>query len=138
MNRAENGEEVIAAIGQYKQSHTAEQTEEVVHRWYDEYDKELADAINSNLNIQNTRAANLRNDYDLCQSYQDYEDYRKCQVRGMTEMRGSRDDQVEMRHNSEWIVRLQHSLMNIRGRLFMMGLNYPWFKVRTTNGIDRF
>jgi len=140
-NEAENGEEVIAAIAAYKANHTADDTEQVVRRWYEEYDEELKDAINANLEIRNTRAANLKNGYDLCQDpqqYRDYEDYQRCQERWMAENRGARNDQVAIARNSQWIVRLQHSMTNIRNGLFMMGLRYDWFKVRTTNGIDRF
>lgn len=140
MNQAENGEDVIAAIAAYKANHTAEQTEEVIHRWYDEYDSELADAINQNQEITATREANVTYGYDLCQyqGYTDPDSYRKCQAERIADMRGAQHDQLEMSRNNQWILRLQHSLMNIRVRLMTMGLHYDWFKIRTTNGIDRF
>jgi hypothetical protein len=141
MSGAENGEEVVAAIKEYKQTHTPEQTEQAIRTWFEEYDEELAAAIKDNLDIQHTRAASVRNGYDLCQNPQpdrDYEDYKKCQVRGVAEARGERHEQAEISRNGEWIVRLQHSLTNIRISLLRMGLNYTWFKIRTTNGIDRF
>ena len=55
MNEAENGEDVLIAITKYKQTHSPEQTETAVRRWYDEYDKELADAIKDNLEIKALR-----------------------------------------------------------------------------------
>jgi hypothetical protein len=135
MKEAENGEDVIAAIISYKQSHSAEQTEEAVRRWFDEYDKELEEAIQSNIEIKAVRGANVGNAYVLCENDQDYY---QCQKRRVAETDGARYDQAEIARNSEWIVRLQHSLMNIRNRLPQMGLRYDWFKVRTTNNIDRF
>jgi hypothetical protein len=135
MKEAENGEAVIAAITSYKQNHSAEQTEEAVRRWFDEYDKDLEKAIQSNIEIKAVRGANVRNAYVLCENDQDYYE---CQKRRVAETDGARYDQAEIARNSEWIVRLQHSLMNIKNRLPQIGLHYDWFKVRTTNNIDRF
>jgi len=42
---AENSDEIIAAIGKYKETHTAAETEEVVQAWYERYDEGLAAAI---------------------------------------------------------------------------------------------
>ena len=134
-NEAENGEEVIAAIAEYKKSHTPQETETVVHRWYDEYDAELAEAIKTNLEIKALRGATVNDAYDLCQSGQDYSE---CEKRRLAEAKGARYDQTEIARNSELITRLQHSFSNIRARLPQMGLRYDWFKLRTTNNIDRY
>lgn len=134
-NEAENGEEVIAAIAEYKKSHTPQETETVIHLWYDEYDAQLAAAIKTNLEIRALRGATENDAYDLCQSGQDYDE---CQKRRVAEAKGARYDQTAIARNSELITRLQHSLMNIRARLPQMGLRYEWFKLRTTNNIDRY
>ncbi len=135
MNEAENGEEVVAAIAKYKETHTPQETEDAIRGWYEDYDEELAAAITDNQDLQALREANVTNGYDLCQEGRDYQ---KCERRRIAEIHGARHDQVEIRHNTEWITRIQHSLMNIRSRLFQMGLRYEWFKIRTTNNIDRF
>jgi hypothetical protein len=135
IKEAENGEDVIAAIITYKQNHSADQTEDAVHRWFDEYDNELEKAIQSNIEIKAVRGANVGNADVLCENAQDYYE---CQKRRVAEVHGARYDQAEIARNNEWIVRLQHSLMNIKNRLPQMGLRYDWFKVRTTNNIDRF
>ena len=134
-NEAENGEAVIAAIADYKKSHTPQETETVARRWYDEYDAELAEAIKTNLEIRALRGATENDAYDLCQSGQDYI---QCEKRRVAELKGARFDQAEIARNSDLIVRLQHSLMNIRGHLPQMGLRYEWFKLRTTNNIDKY
>ncbi len=135
MNEAENGEEVVAAIAEYQKTHKREETEAVVRHWYDEYDKQLEDAIKRNLQIKAVRNANSMNASQLCQNSEDYE---KCENRRIAEWNDVRYDQAEILRNNEKIVRLQHSLMNIRNRLLQLGYRYEWFKVRTTNNIDRF
>lgn len=55
----------------------------------------------------------------------------------MAEWRGARNDQIEINTNNNLIVRLQHAMNNVRIGLMQNGLNYKWFKIRTTNNIDR-
>jgi hypothetical protein len=38
MDGPDNGDEIVAAITKYKETHTQEQTEQVVQTWYDRYD----------------------------------------------------------------------------------------------------
>ena len=135
MNEADNGEEVVAAITKYKQSHTPAETEDVIRRWYEEYDEELQAAITDNAELKTLREANMNNGNGLCQAGTDYE---KCQKRRLAEMNGAQHDQDEIKNNNDRIVRIQHSLVSIRNRLLQMGLHYDWFRVRTTNNIDRF
>jgi hypothetical protein len=42
MDVADSGDDVIAAIAEYKKTHKPEETEDAVRRWYDKYDQELA------------------------------------------------------------------------------------------------
>jgi hypothetical protein len=138
MDGAENADDVTAAIAKYKLTHTAQQTEDVVHAWYDRYDSELAAAIQANLDTTSLRAANVNNGYELCQQNQDYTDYEHCRNRQMAEQRGAQHDRTEISSNTNIVVRIQHSFMKIRVGLTQNGLRYDWFKVRTTNNIDRF
>lgn len=135
MDGAENGDDIVAAIAKYKTDHTPEQTANAVHIWYDRYDQMLAAAIQQNLDVKVFRDANYSNGYELCQQSQDYQ---QCQNRQMAELRGARNDQVEMAKNINLEVRIQHAFMKVRNGLMQNGLRYDWFKVRTTNGIDTF
>jgi hypothetical protein len=135
MDGAENADDVMTAIAAYKSSHTPEQTESAVHIWYDRYDQMLAAAIQQNLDVKVLRDANYSNGYELCQQSQDYQ---QCQNRQMAELRGARNDQLEMAKNTNLEVRIQHAFMKVRNGLMQNGLRYDWFKVRTTNGIDTF
>ncbi len=135
MDGAENADDVVTAIAAYKSGHTPEQTESAVHIWYDRYDEMLGAAIQQNLDVKVLRDANYSNGYELCQQSQDYQ---QCQNRQMAELRGARNDQVEMTRNTNLEVRIQHAFMKVRNGLMQNGLRYDWFKVRTTNGIDTF
>lgn len=135
MEGAENGDEVVAAIAKYKQSHKPEETERAVRIWYDRYDEMLAGAIQENLDMRVLRDANQSNGYELCQESQDYQ---KCQSRQMAEMRGARNDQLQAAKNGQLEVRIQHVFGKVRAGLLQNNLHYPWFKIRTTNGIDVF
>ena len=126
---------VMAAIVAYKADHSAAETEDAVRRWYDKYDDELAAAIQANQDIKTLRDANVSNGYELCQQGRDYE---KCAKRQRAEQGGARLDQSQIESNNQLMVRIQHSFMKIRNGLNQNGLQYEWFKVRTTNNIDRF
>jgi hypothetical protein len=138
MDGAENADDVTAAIAKYKVTHTPQETEDVVRAWYDRYDSELAAAIQANLDTTSLRAANMNNGNELCQQNQDYEDYQHCLSRQRAEQRGAQHDRTEISNNTNVVVRIQHSFMKIRIGLTQNGLRYDWFKVRTTNNIDRF
>jgi hypothetical protein len=138
MDGAENADDVTAAIAKYKVTHTPQETEDVVRAWYDRYDSELAAAIQANLDTTSLRAANMNNGNELCQQNQDYEDYQHCLSRQRAEQRGAQHDRTEISNNTNVVVRIQHSFMKIRIGLTQNGLRYDWFKVRTSNNIDRF
>jgi hypothetical protein len=133
MDGIDNTDQIIAAIGEYKKSHTSEQVEHAVRDWYDEYDGQLAAAIQDNLNRQVLMQENQANGYDLCRQGGDYE---KCAKRQMSEAVGARNDQATIARNNTLIHRLQNAFMKIRNGLNLYSLHYNWFKVRTTNNID--
>ena len=135
MDGAENSDEVVTAIAHYKSNHRAEQTEQAVRIWYDRYDQMLSAAIQSNLDIQAIRQANLSNAENLCQEGRDYQ---QCETRRMAEYRAQRGDQAEIANNVALEVRLQHALNKVRIGLARNNLRYDWFKLRTTNGIDTY
>ena len=61
MEGAENADEIIAGIAQYKASHTPEETEAAVRAWYERYDQDLAAAIQQNLVVNTLREENFSN-----------------------------------------------------------------------------
>jgi hypothetical protein len=132
---AENADEIIAAIGQYKASHTPEETEAVVQGWYERYDQDLAAAIQQNQVVSSLREENFSNGNELCREAGDYQ---ACEKRRRAEYIGMRHDQYTVGRNMALEVRIQHVFMKVRGGIGRYGLHYQWFKIRTTNGIDTF
>jgi hypothetical protein len=132
---AENTDEIIAAIGQYKASHTPEETEAAVQAWFERYDQDLAAAIQQNQTVSTLREENFSNGNELCR---EAGDYWMCEKRRRAEYIGQRHDQYTIGKNMALEVRIQHVFMKVRGGIGRYGLHYDWFKVRTTNGIDTF
>lgn len=135
MEGAENSDEIIAAIGEYKASHTPEETEAAVQAWYERYDQDLAAAIQQNQTVNTLREENSSNGNELCR---EAGDYWSCEKRRRAEYIGQRHDQYTVSKNMALEVRIQHVFMKVRGGIGRYGLHYEWFKVRTTNGIDTF
>jgi len=135
MEGTENSDEIIEAIKTYRAKHTAEQTEQAVRIWYERYDEVLAAAIQNNIETRLLRDANTSNGYELCMESRDYQ---QCNNRQMAEQRGARNDQIQIAKNFNVESRIQQAFMRIRNALMMNNLRYDWFKVRTTNGVDKF
>jgi len=132
---AENADEIIAAIGQYKASHTPEETEAAVQAWFERYDQDLAAAIQQNQVVSTLREENFSNGNELCR---EAGDYWSCEKRRRAEYIGQRHDQYTLGRNMALEVRIQHVFMKVRGGIGRYNLHYGWFKIRTTNGIDTF
>jgi hypothetical protein len=132
---AENSDEIIAAIGKYKETHTAAETEEVVQAWYERYDEDLAAAIQQNQVVNSLREENLSNGYEICRQGGEYQ---SCENRRRAEYTGARHDQATIINNGALEVRIQHVFMRVRSGIMRYNLRYDWFKIRTTNGIDLF
>lgn len=135
MDGIDNTDQIIAEIGNYRRTHTPEETEQVLHDWYDEYDSQLRAAIENNQSRWTLMQENQRNGYELCQQGGDYE---KCARRQMAEAVGARNDQTTMARNNALIHRLQQAFMKIRNSQFPFNQHYAWFKIRTTNNIDSY
>ena len=134
MEGTENSDEIIAAIGAYQITHTPEQTEKAVRQWYERYDEILKAAIENGMEMQSLRNANSSNSYQLCSEGQNQD----CRAHQIAAQRSAPNDQAEMQRNFNAESRIQQAFMRIRNALWMHRLHYEWFKVRTTNGIDKF
>jgi hypothetical protein len=135
MEGADNADEIVAAIGAYQAKHTKEETEQVVHDWYDNYDTMLGTAIHDSLESKDRRDSTLFTGFQLCQQS---DDYQKCELKRQAEMRGARHDQLVMRDDGMVMGRIQQCFMKIRNGITQYGLAYPWFKVRNGNGNGSF
>jgi hypothetical protein len=135
MEGADNADEIIAAVGVYQKTHTKQETEQVVHDWYDNYDTLLGAAIRDSIEEKDRRDSTLFTGFQLCQQS---DDYQKCELKRQAEMRGARHDQLVMRDNGMLTGRIQQTFMKIRNGIMQYGLQYKWFKVRNANGNGSF
>ncbi len=131
MEDTDNSDEIIEAIGKFKDKHNKHETEQAIHNWYDEYDELLASAIRENNQLRDQRESTSYHGYEMCQ--QDVS-YKQCRDRRQTEIRGKRHDQFVMRDNGMVTGRIQQALMKIRTGISRYNLRYDWFKVRNGNG----
>lgn len=135
MDGPENGDEIIAAIAQYKASHTPEETEAAVRGWFERYDEDLAAAIKQTQTVNSLREENFSNGNEICR---ESGDYWACENRRRAEYIGQRHDQYTISKNMVLEARVQHVFMRVRAGIMRCGLRYEWFKIRTTNGIDTY
>jgi hypothetical protein len=130
MDGPENGDEIVAAITKYKETHTPEQTEQAIRTWYDRYDEMLVATIQENRDMATIGSVNMSNGNELCQQSQDYE---HCQNRQMADQRGSRTDQTQMIKNNALMMRIQRVFQKVRGALMMNNLHYSWFRIQSNS-----
>jgi Mg-chelatase subunit ChlI len=135
MDDAENSDEIIAAIGRYKLTHSPEETEAAVQGWYERYDQDLAAAIRQNQAVNTLREENWSNGNEICRESANYQN---CESRRRAEYIGQRHDQLTIQNNVAMEVRIQHVFMKVRNGMLRYNLRYEWFKIRTTNGIDTY
>ncbi len=132
----DNFDQIIAAIVDYRSKHTKEQTEQVIHDWYDEYDAMLVAAIRNTTESEDRRKSTLFTGFQLCQNSSDYQ---KCQLKYEAEMRGARHDQMVIHDDSMTIGRVQQTFTRVRNELAAhQNLRYDWFKIRSANGVGNF
>jgi len=130
MDGADNSDDVVAAMTKYRATHTPQQTEEVVHAWFDRYDQMLAAAMKESVNINTLRNVNSLNGYDLCAESSEPQE---CRSRQTVNMMGMRSDSNEMTRNMNLEGRIRPALFKIQVWLMQNNLHYDWFKVRTTD-----
>jgi hypothetical protein len=135
MEGVDNADEIVAAVGAYQAKHTKEQTEQVLHDWYDNYDTLLGAAIRDSMESKDRRDSTLFTGFQLCQQS---DEYQKCELKRQAEMRGARHDQLVMRDDGMLSGRIQQTFMKVRSGITQYGLEYKWFKIRNGNGNGSF
>jgi hypothetical protein len=126
----ENYEDIVLAIGGYKAKHTDQQTEEVVHDWYRQYDSMLATLFRENMQLQAVRESNTYYSSEICQQGANYQ---KCIQSQRAEARGTRQDRAVMKDNWALANRIQTGIMRIGEGMSRYNLRYDWWKVRYIN-----
>jgi len=114
----DNSDAIMIAIQEYRSKHTAEETENVIHDWFDLYDKEMANAIDENKRIESGPED---------PTYISEGEYRMA-------MQNQRYDYKKKKENGLLMARVQNTFTRIRNDLQRQGFKYSWFKIRCGNG----
>jgi hypothetical protein len=128
----DNTDEILKAIDQYKGAHNLQETEAVVHAWYDKHDAMLANAIEENRRIEQ-RERDRQVGYtsgDIKPRTQ--EDYVELQ---RVELISRREDSIHKRDNGLLSARIQQAFARVRSQVkSKYGMNADWMKIRCGNG----
>jgi hypothetical protein len=137
---ADNIDEILSAIHEFKRTHTPAETEQVVHEWFDEQSEVLAGAIDANNRIAQTNQLKMEVAQDGYQYPQNDPDYQKIQQRNITERRSQRIDARSNRDNWLVIGRIQQAFLRVRcDVVWNRGKTaYDWFRIRNANGVGSY
>ena len=143
---ADNTEEVLVAIHDFRATHDAAATEDVVHDWFDEQTEDLSEAIAANLRLQKhnqmrMESAQDRSSYPYNYAYDP--DPAKMNERLTTERWSQRVESRSSQENFQVIGRIQQALTRVRLDVICRPNKtkpaaYDWFKIRTANGVGSF
>ena len=126
----ENFDAIVQAIGDYKAKHSPQETEQVLHDWYREYDSMLATMFRENLELQTLRDSNTYYSNESCSQGVNY---KKCMERQRAEALGTRQDRSVMKDNWAVTYRVQTGIMRVGEGMSRYNLRYDWWKVRYIN-----
>ena len=143
----ENTDDILAAIHEYRSSHSPEQTEDIVHAWFDEQAAVLSDAIDANVRTQKRNqlrmeAAQDRNSYPY-NNYNFDGDYTKLNERQTAERWSQRVETRSTQENLQVMGRIQQVFMRVRADVICRpnktkSAAYDWFRIRTANGVNTY
>ncbi len=141
---AENTDNILDAIHQYRRVHDAAETERVVREWFDEESEVLSAAIEVNSRLsQHTqlRMEVAQDEYAYGNQYDPEGDNRRVQQRQIAERRSQRVDARSNQASWQLITRLQQTLGKVRTDMLIIHTTksaYDWFKIRNTNGVGAY
>lgn len=131
ISQRENSAEIVTAFLAYRQTHTPKQTEDMLHEWFDLYDRTLADAIVGLNDHQSTRQTNAKTMHVPCPTGEfaaDCEKERDAAVHNLM-----KSDPV-LNKDNRTIGRIQSGLKDVRLGLWMKNIRYSWFTIRSSDG----
>ena len=128
----DNIDEIFKAIDNYRSTHNLQETEAVVHSWYDKHDAMLAQAIEENRRIeQRERDRQLGYKASDVQP-RSTEEYLELQ---RVELISRREDLRHKQENGLLSARIQQAFGRVRTQMkSKYGMNVDWMKIRCGNG----
>ena len=129
-NDCDNTDAIMAAITEYRRTHTRNETEELIHNWYDRHAQQLDHAAEENRRIQRGR----QEQYYGYPSY-DYGnmrpgDYRQYYEAQQAASRSAYDDQWRYNQNYQLIYRTETVFQKVKYGIRRMGMDFDWLKLR--------
>lgn len=129
-NDCDNTDAIMAAITDYRRSHTRNETEDVIHNWYDRHAELLDHAAEENRRIQRGRQ-------EQYYGYPSYEygnmkpgDYRQYYEAQQAASRSAYDDQWRYNQNYQLIYHTETVFQKVKYGIRRMGMDFDWFKLR--------
>lgn len=128
----DNIDAILQAIADYRSTHNLQETEAVLHIWYDKHDSLLANAIEENRRIEDRerdRQLGYRA-YDApARSQQQYLEMQRI------ELISRREDLKRKQENGLLSARIQQAFGRVRVQMkSKYGMNVDWMKIRCGNG----
>jgi hypothetical protein len=143
---ADNTQEVLAAIHDFRATHDAAATEDVVHDWFDQQTEVLSAAIDANVRLQKHNQMRMESAQDRSSYPRNYgydPDSSNMNERMTTERWSQRVETRSSQENFQVIARIQQALMKVRVDVICRpnktkAATYDWFKIRTANGVGTY
>lgn len=128
----DNIDDILKAIEDYRSSHNLQETETVVHNWYDRHDAMLQNAIEENRRIEQ-RERDRQLGYNVSdaqpRSQQEYQEMQRIALISR------REDLRHKQENGLLSARIQQAFGKVRAQMkSKYGMNIEWFKIRCGNG----
>jgi hypothetical protein len=117
---------IVKAMIDYRYGHTAKETEDAVHKWYDLHYARLSDMKNEAMQIRERQS----NRYSYQEQARSEDDYKRILARQRSEMLTMQNDQQIMANNSKLTQRIYMTLQKVNMGLRKANLNYDWFVMK--------
>jgi hypothetical protein len=142
----ENTQLILDALHEFKSTHDAAATEQMVHAWFDEESQILSDAIDNNNRLAQHNRVKMeatQDRYGYGNPYYgvyDSSDYTKMREHQLSEMWAQRSDARSNQDNYMVIMRIQQAFFRVRcDAIFNRGKTaYDWFRIRNANGVGTY
>ena len=131
LDGSDNSTDVIGAMVNYKQAHSPQQTEDTIHQWFDLYDRTLADAIQTNLELKAGRQENHNTLAAGCPTGQFKDDCEKDRMKALDHVW---DVVPSIKKTDATITHLQMALDRVRRGMLKSKIRYDWFQIRASDG----
>lgn len=128
---ADNSDEIVRAIIDYRTNHTARETEDVVHAWYDKYDLQLERALEDNRRINSRQSQGYYPAYypdsSSPRNMREYQDAAAAYQRSVI------DDYQRRTQNSAVSSRIRTTFTKVRNQIKLKSMDWDWFVIPEGN-----